>query len=29
MSIGGDKGFKQVQLLNNESEAVGFASPKK
>jgi hypothetical protein len=29
MSIGSDKGFKQVQLLNEQGKVVGFASPEK
>ena len=29
MSIGGDKGFKQVQLLNDKGKVVGFASREK
>jgi hypothetical protein len=29
MSIGGDKGFQKVQLLNTEGKIVGFASPEK
>ncbi len=29
MSIGGDKGFQKVQLLNGEGKIVGFASPEK
>jgi len=29
MSIGGDKVFEQVRLLDNEGKIVGFASPEK